>query len=421
MVPWGTRVHYKFIVDGHWTISDGQPAEYDDSGNLNNVFDSPARPPTPTESQTPSPVSEPTLVEPTLPSGQANGVITTVKEAAIAMVEAIAPGTTQTPAETPSAETQLEEPEAIPLAEEVIVEEKVIETAPSHETIVEQEVVEEAKTEAILPVPAEDISTAPVIPVPVLPLNTVEEAKRLETGLVEGSATIQPETAVEPSTHTPVEVSKLNGHAEKALETKVAEASTTVDPNAMQPSTHTPVPLIEKASTTNGTVLEPSTHTPAPEPAAEEVPATNGVAAELATSAAAVEATPVTEEPAEVKPEAIALPLPTPAEVPLPSSPGVNGNGKMTPPPSSSVASSPQTSPRKEKKHSFPSFGKHSRRSSSMSVSTRGTVDEHGTLETPSRNGTTTRKKRNSIFAKIKDIFTDHDHHQHPLPNGQKK
>ncbi|KIP09859.1 carbohydrate-binding module family 48 protein [Phlebiopsis gigantea 11061_1 CR5-6] len=420
LVPWGTRVHYKFIIDGHWTVADGQQTEYDATGNLNNVFDSPARPPTPTQSETPAAVPEPTLIEPTLPSGQANGVIATVKDAAIAIVEAITPGTTQTPAQTPAVETQPDEPEAIPVGEEAIVDEKVFDTTVGSEIVVEEEVEEVVKAETVLPAPVEEIPAAPVVPIPVLPLNSAETTKQFETSIVEGSATNQPETIVEPSTHTPVDVSKLNGHAEKALETKAVEVSIVAEPGAVQPSTHTPAPPIERP------YPEASTHTPTPVHATEEVPTTNGAAAEPATLAAAVSAVSTTDEPAvngkeEVKPEAIALPLPTPTEVPLPSSPGANGNGKTTPPPSSSVASSPQTSPRKEKKHAFPSFGRHSRRSSSLSVSTRGTVDEHGALETPSRNGTTTRKKRNSIFSKIKDIFTDHDHHEHPLPNGGQK
>ena len=43
-VPWGTKVHYKFIVDGNWTTLDGQPAERDPAGHWNNVFTAPPQP-----------------------------------------------------------------------------------------------------------------------------------------------------------------------------------------------------------------------------------------------------------------------------------------------------------------------------------------------------------------------------------------
>lgn len=39
-VPWGTRIPYKFIVDGRWTTLQSQPQEPDSLGNLNNIYDS---------------------------------------------------------------------------------------------------------------------------------------------------------------------------------------------------------------------------------------------------------------------------------------------------------------------------------------------------------------------------------------------
>jgi hypothetical protein len=45
-IPWGTKVTYKFIVDGEWTTCDA-PTEADQDGNLNNIYTSPPRPATP--------------------------------------------------------------------------------------------------------------------------------------------------------------------------------------------------------------------------------------------------------------------------------------------------------------------------------------------------------------------------------------
>ncbi|KAF8592452.1 carbohydrate-binding module family 48 protein [Ramaria rubella] len=38
-LPWGSRVLYKFVVDGHWRTAQSQPEEADNQGNLNNVYE----------------------------------------------------------------------------------------------------------------------------------------------------------------------------------------------------------------------------------------------------------------------------------------------------------------------------------------------------------------------------------------------
>lgn len=188
-MPWGSRVHYKFIVDGQWTVVDGQPTEYDHLGNLNNVFDSPARPPTPENSDGPAVVSEPTVIEPTSSTRQTNGMLATVREAAVAMVEAIAPGTTETPAETPGVDVD----EA---------KKPTLETTPN----TEEEIVEVIAEEKSIPAPQPESQPASeevvLTEVPILPLTTGDEAKQLETTIVEGSATSHPGPVMEPSTHT---------------------------------------------------------------------------------------------------------------------------------------------------------------------------------------------------------------------------
>ena len=374
-MPWGSRIHYKFIVDGVWTIVDGQPTEYDHEGNLNNVFDSPAPPPTPRDSESSVPAPEPTVIEPTQPTEPANGVLATIKEAAVAVVEVIAPGTAQTSAANVS--------EPVSQVEEIV---EVVDVEESGDSAPE-EIVEEITAEVVLPVSTEGIPAAPIVPVPVLPLSTGDEEKQLETTIVEGSMTGQPEPIMEPSTHTPMDAPTVDGNTEKTLMDAVVDDSTQLA-LAVEPSMHTPAPASE-TPVSNGTSIEPSTHTPA-------VVLTNGKD--------------------EAKLEAAPLPSSPSADVPVPTTPAANG--KTTPPLAESSTTTPQTTPRKEKKHAFPTFGRHSRRSSSsVSVSTHGT-DEHGVLDSPgSRNGTYKKKRTSSFFGRIKEIFTDHEHHQ----NGHKK
>ncbi|KAF8665744.1 hypothetical protein AX16_000192 [Volvariella volvacea WC 439] len=66
-VPWGSKVLYKFVVDGRWQVQEGYPTEWDPIGNLNNVYYSPSRPeptppPTPPSDPEPAPITETTTI-----------------------------------------------------------------------------------------------------------------------------------------------------------------------------------------------------------------------------------------------------------------------------------------------------------------------------------------------------------------------
>ncbi|KAI0347027.1 hypothetical protein BDW22DRAFT_1417043 [Trametopsis cervina] len=405
-IPWGRKIAYKYIVDGRWTTTDEQPTELDSIGNLNNVLNAPARPPTPKAAPPvlPEEPSPPSAAPSTL-----GGILTNAKNAAVAMVEALAPGTTETPQPTPAIGHDAIKEQVLDTVAEV--KEKVLE--PTSEPTPAEEPVptpkEEVNVEAVLPVAPEEAEAAPVVPVPVLPL--AEETnpstanghagKPLDTTIVEGSTTSETQAQAEPSTHTPV-----------------VPAPEPETPPAFEPSTHTPAPngsaspartetpkvVPESASPTavNDTLDQPSTHTPVvlppqPEPAAsapevkeaESVPVsvTNGVNGNH------------TEKPAE-----IALPPATPSEVPLPPTPAANGKPSETP----SATSSPPNSPRKERRSAFPTFGRHHRQSSSTSVSTSVTTpDEHGAVDPVSRKGSIQKRRTSSIFGKIKHVFSD--------------
>lgn len=104
---------------------------------------------------------------------------------------------------------------------------------------------------------------------------------------------------------------------------------------------------------------------------------------------------------------AVPLPPPTPAEVPLPPTPATNGKTQKSAE-VSSTTSTPTSSP--HKRMPFPTFGRHSRRSSSSAdVSEHGEVSgsPKGSLKGTVTNRLGTKKKRtSSIFGKLKDIFS---------------
>ncbi|KAL1946643.1 hypothetical protein VTO73DRAFT_14747 [Trametes versicolor] len=373
-VPWGDVVQYKYIVDGRWTTTDDQATELDPMGNLNNVLRAPARPPTPkSASPPPSPQAETTL-------GRVNGFVETAREAVVGMVEALAPGTTETPAATPVAEKFDPTPEPVSAPEEPLPEPSAPEASAP-----------EITSEAVLP--SEPAPVAPEVPVPVLPLSTepaletlsvpiadVSESKPLETTIVEGSTTA--ETAVEPTPVIPVEAPAVvapeptvDVSASAPIETTIVEGSTTAEAAAPAPTA-----AAEPA-------VEPSTHTPAgANGVSEEKPATNGTT------------------PAMNGTNGTATPKPTAARTT-----STNGASTKTVTPPGSTGTSPATTPAKEKRMRFPSLSSrslHSRSRSSVETPSElgETKEKNGTIA--SRLGSSERvKRRTSLFGKLKDVF----------------
>ncbi|GBE79188.1 hypothetical protein SCP_0203850 [Sparassis crispa] len=284
-IPWGEKIAYKYIVDGRWTTTDDQPTEIDPMGNLNNVYDSPVRPPPPTVevppavlASAPEPAAVPEAPEKTREgavTGAVIGVVETAKQTAVAMVETLAPGTTSRAGDIAPAP---------------------LETSPARAV----------SAEAVHPPTAEPVAIAPTVPIPIVPLGVEPPAN--------GSSTQSPQAASKP------------------LDTTVVEGTATAAP-----------------------ALEASTHAPAVNGAAK--PATNG--AEKAAT---------------------------------------NGASK-----------SPPASPNKTMR--FPSIGS-SRHSSRASVSEFGESSGADKETHASRVNTTQRKKRSSIFGRIKDIF----HHEDGSP-----
>jgi len=392
-VPWGRKVAYKYIVDGRWTCTDDQPTELDSIGNLNNVFTSPARPSTPN-------VVAP-LPTPTQPAGQVNGFLATAKDAAVAMIEALAPGTAVTPTETPITT----EPPKLEVKEQV--EEKVVEpvqaavngVAHATDDIASKAVNPENKeetpeTSAPEPVsvstPPQELSaesilpsaaaatkpTAPFVPVPLLPLTSTKESDEipLETTVVSGAVT--------------------NGLAEPAQEV----------------STHTPILPLNQKSTPNGNGTA--------SPAAEEAPKTTEEAAKPAEeeSQLAEEPKPLEELPTipenptdettkAALPASIPLPPATPGEVPLPVTPSTPKTNGKAPSPTQSPPNSPQSTPHKEKRRTFTLGRSHRKSSSTISADEFGSASNTSTMS----RSESTKKRKGSFIKKIKEFFADHE------------
>ncbi|KAH9853832.1 hypothetical protein C2E23DRAFT_820660 [Lenzites betulinus] len=402
-VPWGDTVQYKYIVDGRWTTTDDQPTELDPLGNLNNVLRAPARSPTPR-----SALSSP--VTPTeSPVGKVNGFVETARLAVVGMVEAMAPGTTETPAETPVVEKSEPAPEPTPAPEEPAVE-------PTPEPEV---TASEITAEAILP--SSPAPVAPEVPIAVLPLSTeapieytnglpsadVSESKALETTIVEGSATLENavELALTPAV-IPLAAAPTLEDVSKPLESTIVEGSATAE-NAVTAAP--PAPAVEPEN-------QPSTHEPAPaNGAVAETPATNGVAS------AEDKAPAVNGTNGSTTPKANGTPAPaTPAK----------STKSSTASPPGSAGNSPATTPSKEKRMRFPSLSARS-----LHARSRSSVDAAGELgekngsgnghakeasspssgkgSVASRLGGTERvKRRTSLFGKLKDVF------HHPKPGA---
>ncbi|TCD70480.1 hypothetical protein EIP91_003241 [Steccherinum ochraceum] len=407
-IPWGEKTSYKYIVDGRWTTTDTQPTEMDPMGNVNNVYNAPARPVQPVF-QSPPAVLAPAAVTPApikpdpKPVEKTNGVLPKAKETAVGMVEAIAPGTTDLsePVETP---TEAPEPTlaesttaavknaasvasetttiiasatvsaitaAVSAVSSAVAQDKpapeeekevpVAESAPEPQPS-EPAVVQEVSPESVLPPSAANDPVAPEVPVSILPLavDVESSSKAPEVAIVEGSATSQevsPPPVQEVSTHAPIIV---NGEATLGEPTTVS----------LPPVTPSEIPAATPAPVANGDS--------APEgkdvPAIVETPATNG------------------ESKLEEKP------LPTPA----------TKAPEATPVAPSTPASAPTENGTHSHKRLFPTLGRQHRHSSSTG-SHEYSETSSGSNTLPSRSSSQRKQRKSSFFGKIKDLF-HHDH-----------
>ncbi|PCH41624.1 carbohydrate-binding module family 48 protein [Wolfiporia cocos MD-104 SS10] len=235
-VPWGTKVIYKFIVDGRWTTNESEPIENDDGGNPNNVHVVPEKL---TSAEEPKTMTE-TVAE----------LADTAKETAVSMVEAIAPDTTTNPAPdaiespAPAVNADVEPASAAESAPVPIATSSASASEPAQSE--QSTPSDEITAEAILPhhAPGSPDPVAPIVPIHILPLEPLQP----ESDTVPGSAIASDSTnpngeasgtdeAEKPSTHAPAGENGVDDTAR----------SSTPKPNGTATSTASTTP--QKAAT----------------------------------------------------------------------------------------------------------------------------------------------------------------------------
>lgn len=260
---------------------------------------------------------------------------------------------------------------------------------PALETVPDQTNTVETvpdKTEERPPTP----DVAPKIPVEILPLSTVE-VPTLPVETKAGSAPINGDV----STHQPADVIRVGEPPVQHSEVEATPSAASATPAPAEPST-TPAAAAPTVASATPTAATPTAAFATPSEPKSEVPKPKLEAPLTSTQAplTTTQATPTT-------PPAPSTPPPQPpASAPKISSDAArtsisspNGNGLH--PRSSFSSHSPPTTP---KKQAFP-------RSDSPTASP-GKSGKESLRGSPSRFSTASRKKRDSIFGKIKGMFS---------------
>ncbi|KAF7313540.1 p-loop containing nucleoside triphosphate hydrolase protein [Mycena chlorophos] len=439
-IEFGSKITFKYIVDSNWVCSTTTETEADDSGNVNNVYQAPPKPvPTRPASRLSQLAAD--LVDTVSARDGTHSVLGYVASGLGAAMQAtigVDPiNHTAEPYESPA-----------PTKSEFTIEETI--TAPT-------------ETAAPAPVIAAPTPMAPTVPIAIVPVYAELEAATTGSSAPAASEPVPAASQAEtgPSTHkqlpatipsptpapaaveeatTPLTVPEIEIIASTPLEGEfaiaevavptlepVVEAETTnghvveapVEPApVVEPTVEEAKPVAEEVlAAINGAVVEPPAVVEKPVEAAPE--ATNGSAVETpaveaqpVSSAevkaeepkpAEVEATPVAatvvetpaveapkvEESAPVAAATVAAPAPVEPS-PAPSTPSKSATPASTPATTPAASSTPA----KASSQAFPST-------------------ESGSstpANSPSRMGTTaSRKKRQSIFGKLKHIFSDKD------------
>ncbi|KAK7060264.1 Cruciform DNA binding protein [Paramarasmius palmivorus] len=317
-VPWNSKVVYKFIVDGQWLVNDREPTEWDNAGNLNNVYFSPEKPSEPVvpSAETAAPVPNGTVKEETqAPAKQdsvvGNGKLSTPAAAAIPQLLSDLGKTILAADGTKSSVEYVVSGVGAAIQGVIGVDpinpDKIpVQTPKAEKDIFKPDTPSKQVEDSVLLAEQAPITLAPKVPVEVLPVNSEENKPTslivdASTPPVNGSATpgdasdakenpsveavvvSSPETAAAEATEKPVINSsapiapasvsestnadvKTNGHTQPSVETPVIstpEEKQTDDDKSVATSTPT-----EKATKTEATAASP--------PAATKVPEVNG-------------------------------------------------------------------------------------------------------------------------------------------------
>ncbi|TFY80060.1 hypothetical protein EWM64_g3952 [Hericium alpestre] len=442
-IPWSDKIAFKFIVDGKWMTSDSAPTEADSSGFINNVYKAPPKPAPAAVETPPAPEavreeSKATEAESTTETAEPkqNGVTGAFSRAASAFHETfVAPAVefasqmdsaydvpTPSATEAPS-DSATEAKKAVPSAAEKAQEaaapvEKTAQVAPKVKEVEERsaEVNQPAPSAAPEPEPArvKPLSTTASALAPTAPINIVPILPQLPEVQIVAGSTVAPTAPAEPepieaSTHTPsaVETAATGPPVVEVVPTG-ASAAPEIAPPILEASAGPPK---EVAPADTTAVVET-----AAAPATEEVPVTAAVEEEGGGKKEAPEvlaAPPVAAEGGGTSRQnrsrgGCGVPSEDPAEPAKVEEPATNGTSEAKPvEPAPAAEAKPVNGTANGKRKS----SSHHRRASSL-ISALGPkkdkqafpAEDGASQTTPSRQGSQ-RKKRNSIFGKIKGIF----------------
>ncbi|TFK29224.1 hypothetical protein FA15DRAFT_664137 [Coprinopsis marcescibilis] len=368
-VPWAEKIKYKFVVDGKWVTLKGQPTEADPGGYVNNVFYTPSRPRGQTEdtpavngdalAQDPEPSPE----QPVVPS-ESQAAVVDLLPAPVSTNSRLVIVPLNSTEHNTIGTTQVNHPPdfVLPPSPRAAAQTSASILSP---------IPAEYHTALSSPVPESEYEQAPTIAE-----STVPETSTAETP-GEGTTYVEDEAPAEPPKQHDVEESEEETKKE-VDEDPVAEALV-----AQVVSAPVPQPIVQP----------PVQEEPVPSP----VPPTPS-AEETATIDPEVEDSPVVAPKAEELIPGVAK-QEEPATAPKFGGPAANSIAaplKSEPEPAP-VAIALPTPPATPSKKSFPRISPSS---------------------SPSKNDTvSSRKKRSSIFGKIKNFF---HHDKDKEKNGEK-
>ncbi|KAJ7507451.1 hypothetical protein B0H11DRAFT_1967129 [Mycena galericulata] len=426
LIPYGTKIAYKYVVDSDWVCENTTPTEADAAGHLNNVYTSPPKP----------------WVEPAASdvAGTANGSAT--EEKALSITPAVADSSKETKSEEPTVTGEAAAQAGATFSQlasdfvDTVVARDGTTSALGYVTSAlgatiqsqigvdpingEKTAVETPKPDAqfTLPEPATEITPivapspiAPVVPIAIVPVNA-EENNTISTEIPTESAvpsTVAPSVPVSeafaeperppvpepetPSTHSPLPA---------AIPSSPDAASETLTSSAAVPS----VPEVVFQPETKNIEPPPAPSEPpvSPTPKSETAPAPEVVVqAETKTIETPAPSDPPVAVVAEITPlAATASPEAVASPVSDSGKPATNGTAALASPSADAASSStpvatptpsaPAT-PAKSAQHVFPSSDTDSPSSSNNN--------------SPSKFGTVgSRKNRKSIFGKFKGLFS---------------
>ncbi|KAJ7095089.1 hypothetical protein B0H15DRAFT_91323 [Mycena belliarum] len=380
LIPWDSKILFKYIVDSNWVCESTSPTETDASGNVNNVYTSPPRPLVEAVESAPSDAtvaSSSTAIAATEKPDAPAPVVTEAKNENMTAGDLV--NTVAARDGTSSAFEYVASALGATMQSQIGVDpingEKVAVETPKPDAQFSIPEPPAPETSPAAPPPM-----ASVVPIEIVPVNA-EENNTTSSGT---SPEVAPVVPYVPISEAP---SRMAPEPE-TLETSSTHAPAS-EPGVDSLETAT-APHIASEPIVSGTL----THS---EPPASLDAGAQG--SETSTLPVAAQ----TEKSSTASTSALAAdPAPTKAAITQPEERSTNGVAPsipvVSPPPTTSAAAPAQgapATPSKSAQHAFPSSETDSMSSNTNSPAKFGTVDTIGS-----------RKNRKSIFGKFKGLFS---------------